>query len=89
MYADEYEDQLPYNTPGKNWNDYRTNWVDGVMSYETEPFFDHTQSTNAELLVASRYSQLGPYVKSYGVYKCPSDKSWIELGGHRYPRVRS
>src|SRR5438445_6957791 len=35
VYVDDNDDQLPYNTPYWQWNVFRTNWVDGVMSYET------------------------------------------------------
>src|SRR6266853_5514545 len=89
MYCDENEDQVPYNSLATSWNIYRGNWVDGVMSYETEPvdgiLWTHADSTNTALLVASRWSQLGPFVRSPAVFKCPADKSWILLGGRRYP----
>src|SRR5437899_50909 len=93
IYSDENEDQLPYNIWYQNWQNFPKNWVWGAMSYETEPeapfVWTHADSTNAALLLNPNRSQLGPFVKSYGVYKCPSDKSWIQLGGQRYPRVRS
>src|SRR5260221_7252345 len=93
LYADENEDQLPYNTPDSNRQRFPNNWVDGAMSYETDPempgVWSHADSTNTALLLNPSRSQLGPFVKSYGLYKCPSDKSWIQLGGQRYPRVRS
>jgi prepilin-type N-terminal cleavage/methylation domain-containing protein/prepilin-type processing-associated H-X9-DG protein len=93
VYCDDNEDQVPYNIEYQNWQISHTNWVTGVMSYETDPespgLWTHADSTNIALLVASRRSQLGPYVKSYAVYKCPGDKSTILLGGRRYPRVRS
>ncbi len=93
MYADENEDQLPDNTPYWNWQNFPKNWVGGVMSYETEPeapfVWTHADSTNTALMLNPSRSQLGPFVKSYVVFKCPSDKSWIQLGGQRYPRVRS
>src|SRR5258708_27460284 len=93
MYCDENEDQVPYNSLATRWNNYRGNWVDGVMSYETEleepGFWTHADSTNTALLVASKWSELGPFVKSPAVFKCPADKSWILLGGQRWPRVRS
>ncbi len=93
VYCDENDDQVPYNAWHQNWQVFRTNWVDGVMSYETDQEWPgrwtHADSTNTALLVASTRSQLGPYVKSYAVYKCPGDKSTILLGGQRYPRVRS
>src|SRR5712692_3872470 len=93
MYCDENEDQVPYNSHEQNWNQYPMNWVWGVMSYETDleniGFWSHADSTNTALLLDPRRSQLGPFIKSYPVFKCPADKSWIMLGGQRYPRVRS
>ncbi len=93
MYCDESEDQVPYNTWYQNWPNFPKNWVSGVMSYETEPeapfFWTHADSTNTALLLDPNRSQLGPFIKSYPVFKCPADKSWILLGGQRYPRVRS
>ena len=93
IYPDENEDQLPCNMPVINWNNFRTNWVSGVMSYETDPevpgYWSHTDSTNTALLLDPKRSQLASYIKSYGVFKCPADRSWILLGGQRHPRVRS
>jgi len=93
MYADENEDQLANNQWYGNWNLFPNNWVGGAMSYETEPEYPvawtHADTTNNALLLNPSRSQLGPFVRSYGVYKCPTDKSWIQLGGQRYPRVRS
>src|SRR5216683_625211 len=93
MYCDESEDQVPYNSREINWNQYPMNWVWGVMSYENVPespgIWSHADSTNTALLLDPRRSQLGPFIKSYPVFKCPADKSWILLGGQRHPRVRS
>jgi prepilin-type N-terminal cleavage/methylation domain-containing protein/prepilin-type processing-associated H-X9-DG protein len=93
MYCDENEDQVPYNSREINWNQYPMNWVWGVMSYENVPespgIWSHADSTNTALLLNPKRSQLGPFIKSYAVFKCPADKSWILLGGQRLPRVRS
>jgi prepilin-type processing-associated H-X9-DG protein len=93
MYCDESDDQVPYNSREINWNQYPMNWVWGVMSYENVPespgIWSHADSTNTALLLNPKRSQLGPFIKSYAVFKCPADKSWIVLGGQRMPRVRS
>jgi prepilin-type processing-associated H-X9-DG protein len=93
MYCDESDDQVPYNSLEQNWNEYPMNWVWGVMSYETgletPGLWSHADSTNTALLLDPKRSQLGPFIKSSAVFKCPADKSWILLGGQRYPRVRS
>ena len=62
------------------------------MTYETiHPDFDwfFADSTNILYLIDGQYGKLGPYTKAAAIYKCPSDKSWAEIGGVRYPRVRS
>jgi len=89
IYADENEEHLPYNQPWFLPVPSTTNWVGGVMSYETAPSANPADSTNTALLLQAPRSQLGPDVKSYAVYKCPSDRSWIKLGGQVFPRVRS
>jgi type II secretory pathway pseudopilin PulG len=87
LYADEHEDELPDNATGPLITPL---WVGGYMNYETAPHYGPlSDSTNTALLLDPQRSQLGPYAKSAGIYKCPSDKSWILLGGQRYPRVRS
>ncbi len=93
IYVDENEDQLPDNAWYGNWHLFGNNWVGGAMSYETDPevpgVWSHADSTNTALLLEPKRSELGPFVRSRAVFKCPSDKSWIFLGGQRYPRVRS
>ena len=49
-------------------------WVQGYYNHFAYP----TDSTNVLLLTDSRYSQFAPYVRSTGIYKCPSDKKLIK-----------
>src|SRR5947209_20180914 len=60
------------------------------MNYETrtEARLWFSDSTNTLLLVPGKFGSIGEYTKSPGIYKCPSDKSWILLEGNRYQRVR-
>jgi len=69
----------------------KANWVGGFLSYETRPGYTAywNDATNTHLLTDDAPGRLGRYAKSPGVFKCPSDQSWIELGGQRWPRVRS
>lgn len=51
-----------------------------------------SDATNKAILTDTRRTQLARYLKSAGVFKCPSDKSYAirpMAGGARYPRVRS
>lgn len=66
------------------------NWVFGVMSYETgidgHPLSD---TTNIVLLMDDKKTMLAPYLKSAGIFECPSDQSYAIRGGERHSRVRS
>jgi prepilin-type N-terminal cleavage/methylation domain-containing protein/prepilin-type processing-associated H-X9-DG protein len=69
------------------------NWVAGEMNYETiilgSPLSD---ATNSVLLADTDRTQLARYLKSAGIFKCPSDKSYAirpAPGGAKYARVRS
>jgi prepilin-type N-terminal cleavage/methylation domain-containing protein/prepilin-type processing-associated H-X9-DG protein len=60
-------------------------WVAGRLSLGANP-----DNTNILKMVGDQYApfgSLGPYAKSAGIYKCPSDKSMDGGGGG--PRVRS
>ncbi|MGH8024042.1 MAG: prepilin-type N-terminal cleavage/methylation domain-containing protein [Limisphaerales bacterium] len=60
------------------------NWVIGNMTY------GNADTVNWQMMVNSRYSQLGPDVPNVKVYRCPADQS-CENGppGDGQPRVRS
>jgi len=66
------------------------NWVAGFMSYETlAPPSVIPDATNSALLLDEGRTQLARYLKSAGVFKCPSDRSYAIRGGSAYARVRS
>jgi hypothetical protein len=59
-------------------------WAWGDMRY------GNTDETNIDYVIGQRDGSLGPYVKTYRVFKCPSDKSSTTFyNGVSYPRVRS
>jgi len=70
-----------------NANSHSLNWVSGYMDYDGshQTIPGVADATNADLLVNSQYSQLGPYLRDPKVYRCPADQSTC-LGA---PRVRS
>src|SRR5438093_7828169 len=59
-------------------------WIRGGLDYNRA----NTDNTNIQFLINPLYARLGPYTKSPGIYKCPSDasKSGGKVGD---PRVRS
>ena len=59
-------------------------WVTGIMTYDNNP-----DNTNIVKLLDAIPGGLGPNVKAARIYKCPADKSWVEIDGQRFSRVRS
>jgi prepilin-type N-terminal cleavage/methylation domain-containing protein/prepilin-type processing-associated H-X9-DG protein len=92
LYADDHDGALAPNYSVSSVIAFtKINWVGGFLSYETRPGQSGywNDATNTDLLIGEAPGRLGHYAKAAGVFKCPSDQSWIELGGQRYPRVRS
>ena len=81
MYADDYEDKLV-------WNDLTANgsgWVRGVLDYEG----NNNHNTNLLNLSNPEFAKLWPYTTAVGIYRCPADKSYVNINGKRHQRVRS
>jgi prepilin-type processing-associated H-X9-DG protein len=57
-------------------------WVQGV-------FFNPPDSTNTTLILDPNYALFASYLKSAGIYRCPSDRQSIKVSGKDYPRQRS
>jgi prepilin-type N-terminal cleavage/methylation domain-containing protein/prepilin-type processing-associated H-X9-DG protein len=66
-------------------------WAPGDMTFETLAggSFFFPQTTNRLLLETNYPGSIGPYLGNAGVYRCPTDRSYIILGGQKYPRTRS
>jgi len=79
MYADENRGVFAYNESGGN----PPAWV-----YGNEDYSGASYNYNTNYLLNPQYAQLGPYVKTATVFKCPSDLS-LSGGTHGIPRVRS
>jgi hypothetical protein len=58
-------------------------WVSGQE--HTHP----AAMTNRSYLVDPAFAAFAPYLASPEVYRCPSDRGQVELGGRLYPHVRS
>jgi prepilin-type N-terminal cleavage/methylation domain-containing protein/prepilin-type processing-associated H-X9-DG protein len=80
MYADDHNGNLVKNADGMN----RDSWVGGWLNFDP----NNPDNTNL-LLVASPIGKLWPYNQSYGIYKCPADKSTVKIRGSVYSRTRS
>ncbi len=80
MYADDHNGLLATNNDGAN----RDSWVGGWLDFNPS----NPDNTNVQL-VMSPIGKLWPYNRSFGIYKCPADKSAVKIRGRAYPRVRS
>jgi prepilin-type N-terminal cleavage/methylation domain-containing protein/prepilin-type processing-associated H-X9-DG protein len=94
LYTVDYNERIPPNYgsfSGAGMSPNTASWVSGYIAYETEtaaaPWF--SDSTNVLKLVPGGYGSIGQYTRNPAIYKCPADKSWIQIGGQTHPRVRS
>jgi prepilin-type N-terminal cleavage/methylation domain-containing protein/prepilin-type processing-associated H-X9-DG protein len=77
MYADEYEDRLPYNLGSREivaaaTTNYYPNWTSPILSWEKDP-----DNTNSVLLTQGG---IGQYVsRNAEVYRCPSDRAVADI----------
>jgi prepilin-type N-terminal cleavage/methylation domain-containing protein len=85
MYADDNRDRIPYAS-----EDYRkpetfaATWVMGTMD------FDPNNRANWDPDLYVKKSPLWPYCgNNLAIWKCPSDRSAVRVGGVMRPRVRS
>ena len=83
MYPNDNLDRL--TAPG-NSRDEPFQWVGGWLGWPG-PF--PNDNTNVQMMMDPANSKFAPYLKSSEVYKCPADFSMVNLGGKKYPRVRS
>jgi len=92
MYADDCNQTLVPNW-GNNLagiDENSPSWVGGFLEYTSGSY-----NTNIDYLVHPGMGDrpyaalLGPYSKNYKLYRCPADRSWVEIDGVRRERVRS
>ena len=69
LYADDHEDKVVHNGNGN----LRLTWVGGIFSGRPE------DAGKPEMLIDKRLSLFGQYIKSTGIYRCPSDKSTVTV----------
>jgi prepilin-type N-terminal cleavage/methylation domain-containing protein/prepilin-type processing-associated H-X9-DG protein len=82
FYGLDHQDQLPGNGYTSPTSGARM-WVVGDGHWNPPSF------TNLDLLLDPKYAQFANYLQAAAVYKCPSDRSTVVLGGVKFPKVRS
>src|SRR5439155_20363179 len=84
MYVEDNNEWLVPNNPPSYGGRTLSTWAKGDIRY------GKPDGTNIDYLIARREGSLGPYLKTYQVFKCPPDKSLTKLDdGKSHPRVRS
>jgi prepilin-type N-terminal cleavage/methylation domain-containing protein/prepilin-type processing-associated H-X9-DG protein len=83
LYATDSEDRIQPNGDDDNDLDGEVYWFNGNMANPLDAW-------NVANLGDPSYNKLAPYTgKSPGVYKCPDDKSTVNVSGVTFPRIRS
>jgi prepilin-type N-terminal cleavage/methylation domain-containing protein/prepilin-type processing-associated H-X9-DG protein len=85
MYASDHNDRLAPNLGSFFGPTADNTWVMGELTLDGKAP-NNPDNTNTLYL---QKSLLFPYLRSFGVFKCPADRSTATIGGIRYPRVRS
>jgi len=83
MYVQDNQDQLPGVTGGSFAGS--NTWASGWLDFSN----NNPDNTNTLYLTDVRFSQIGPYVQTPAIYRCPADRSMAPFGAKLYPRVRS
>jgi len=82
MYADDYSGQLMGSYSGSPG--LRT-WVSGYLDYSSA----NSDNTNTAKLADPAFAQIGPYVNSSSLFRCPADPTALVVDGEPMLRVRS
>jgi prepilin-type N-terminal cleavage/methylation domain-containing protein/prepilin-type processing-associated H-X9-DG protein len=62
------------------------NWLSGYMDIASA---NHSDNTNLAMFLNPKWSQLGPYVKGSGVYRCKTSRLLALQSGQPFPLVRT
>jgi len=84
LYSNDHNQQLPangYGTPD-TLGDTKL-WVIGDTHLDPPAF------TNLDYLLNPNYASFAGYLRTPAVYKCPADRSTIEIGGTSFTKTRS
>jgi prepilin-type N-terminal cleavage/methylation domain-containing protein/prepilin-type processing-associated H-X9-DG protein len=84
LYSSDNNDQLAANGFGSAKSlEGRKLWVVGDEHIDPPAF------TNLDYLVNPDLALFGSYLKTPAVYRCPDDRSTVEIGGQSFPKVRT
>lgn len=83
LYVQDNRDRLPGVSGGGYAN--ADTWVSGWLDFNNS----NPDNTNLLYLTDARYTQIGSYLKSAKVFRCPADQSVAPFGSQLLPRVRS
>jgi prepilin-type N-terminal cleavage/methylation domain-containing protein/prepilin-type processing-associated H-X9-DG protein len=83
LYADDNADKV--TTSGYTSPVEPTSWVDGWLDFNGA----NPDNTNTAALQNPARTKFATYLKAVDVYHCPADLSTVNIGGRKYPRVRS
>ncbi len=84
LYSTDHHDALPGNGAGDPTSMAGERlWVLGTSHLQPQDF------TNRTFLFDRRYAQFAQYIQSPATYRCPSDRSRVEIGSEKLPKVRS
>lgn len=82
MYTIDNKEEIVVNNSGTD-RVWEKTWISG--SFATDP----ADSTNIFLLVDDKYALFAPYITTPAIYRCPSDKTVVQIGDKRSNLVRS
>jgi prepilin-type processing-associated H-X9-DG protein len=81
-YADANESRLPAVKGGSFAGPDR--WVSGWLDFTSSP-----DNTNTLFLTDRNFSQIAPHLDTAAVYRCPSDRTTVNMADGAHQRVRS
>jgi len=82
MYSADNQERLPDNGYADPSKGIRL-WVGGYEHVSFEWY------TNTQLLLNPQHAEFADYLKAVGVYRCPTDRSKVEIAGVRHDKTRS
>ncbi len=82
MYPGDNQDKLPSNGYA-NPDDGFQFWVGGDGHWNPPSF------TNQDLLLSPQHAQFANYLKVPRIYRCPTDRSKVEIGEQEFDKIRS